>query len=511
MRRITIPILATTALLALGCKGELIEPKLGGGPGTGGGTAPALAISLGGAGADQILAMVSDPSGNVYVAGSFSGTADFDPGSGVTALTSVGTSDLFLARYSSTGALVWADRIGGTGSETVTALARDAAGNLYLGGGFSGAVDFDPGAGNQSLSSVGPEDGFVAKYSAEGALTWVRRFGGAAADEVRSLAIDPAGNVDAVGVFSGTANTLPAAGPSIVSNGTSTDGFVLSFDPAGTVRWAFAVGGPGDDAAEAARITAGGTLVVTGEYSGTAAFSPGAPSAGHLTSLGGLDVFIAGYSTGGSYLWAGSLGGPADDALPRGALAVDAAGGFAVAGIFSGTIDFDPGPATASRTSVGTADGFIAQYDGATGAFRSVLAFGGSGAGLHIGGLGFDDGGNLLVDGSFSGTVDFDPGATTRLVTSIAPSPGTDIFTARYTPGGGLLWVSRFGDGSTAAGADAATAVAPDGQGGALVAGRFFGSPNFDPGTGSFRLTSLGDADGFVVRLNAAGGLARAP
>jgi hypothetical protein len=51
--------------------------------------------------------------------------------------------------------------------------------------------------------------------------------------------------------------------------------------------------------------------------------------------------------------------------------------------------------------------------------------------------------------------------------------------------------------------------VTVDAAGNVLAAGRFFGSPDFDPGSGSFRMASLGDADGFLVKLTSAGILAR--
>ena len=159
-------------ILALGCRGELFDYSL---PGSGQpptSFTPALAFRIGGPGSDLIAAMASDPAGGFFLAGTFSEAADLDPSTGVTALNSAGGADGFLARYSPTGQLLWARRFGGSRDETVTALARDPAGNLYIAGGFEGDAAFDPSATGLVLNSAGGADGFVAKFSSDGQPLW---------------------------------------------------------------------------------------------------------------------------------------------------------------------------------------------------------------------------------------------------------------------------------------------------------------------------------------------------
>ncbi|HEV8356571.1 MAG TPA: SBBP repeat-containing protein [Gemmatimonadales bacterium] len=493
-------------LLALGCRGERIVSILSPPPPPPPpGTTPQLAFRLGGSAADQVTGVVVDPTGNVYVAGTFTGTVDFDPGNGVGALTSLGGVDGFLARYTAVGALVWAVRAGGTGNDTVTALARDAAGNLFLAGGFEGIATFGLGAGVPALVSQGGRDGFVAKFGADGTVVWARRFGGPQSEDVTDVALDAGGNLYAVGSFAERADALPAAGGAIVSFGAS-DGFVVSFDGAGAVRWAFAVGGTDADSAAAVRVTSAGGVVVAGTFRGIADFAPGA-AVTSLTATGGSDVFLAGYSTGGTLLWAKRIGGLLDEDVAPGGLAADPIGGVALTGAFSGSVDFDPGPALVVRTSIGTTDTYVARFDG-TGTFASAFSVGGTGT-ERANHLAFGSDGNLVVTGAFAGSVDFDPGSGSLVLTNLGGSGGTDVFTAKYTPAGALLWVSRFGDAANGAGnRNAGLAVATDGSGAVFVGGIFFATPDFDPGTGSFGLTSLGDADGFVVQLTPAGALA---
>lgn len=495
-------------VLSLGCEGRLIDSDLPGTqePPT---TNAALAFRFGGAGSELIADLVVDPAGALIVAGTFTGSADFDPGIGVIALTSLGSSDGFLAKYSAGGAALWVDRIGGNNAETITALARDPQGNLYLGGGFAGSADFDPGAGVAVLNSAGSEDGFVAKFSAAGNLLWARRFGGTSGDEVADLAVDAAGNLYAVGSFSGQANAAPTTGPTILSDGGAIDGFVLALDPAGAVRWALPIGGTQTDAVLAITTTSTGKLVVAGTFQGNADFARNTAPL-RLVSQGGDDAFLAAYSSAGILQWVKDIGGAAAETVAQGGLSLDLQDGVSLLGSFSGAADFDPGPGTASKNSVSAADLFLARYD-ADGGFRTVLTLGGQGTlnGLRV--LGDLDG-SVLLTGSFAGAVDFDPGSGTQVLTSFGQNGATDAFVARYSQAGGLLWVSRFGESTTGGDrSNSGSALAFDPAGKPLVAGRFFGSPDFDPGSTALRLTSHGEADAFIVLLTAAGALATLP
>src|SRR5438309_1373328 len=75
----------------------------------------AAAIATGGSAFERTQAATTDPSGLVYVTGRFEGTVDFDPGAGTTSLTALGGSDdVFVAKYTAAGALVWARSLGGS-------------------------------------------------------------------------------------------------------------------------------------------------------------------------------------------------------------------------------------------------------------------------------------------------------------------------------------------------------------------------------------------------------------
>ena len=109
---------------------------------------------IGGTGVDGAYSASLSSAGILYIAGSFNGTASFD----TQTRTSAGGDDIFIARYASTGALVWVDRCGGTGNEYDGGVACGANGTIYVGGQFTNTAQFGP----LSLISRGLSDGFIA-------------------------------------------------------------------------------------------------------------------------------------------------------------------------------------------------------------------------------------------------------------------------------------------------------------------------------------------------------------
>jgi len=136
---------------------------------------------LGGTSADQAQAVTVGANGDLVVVGYFSGTMDF----GGTSLTAIGTPDLFIARYTAAGALLWAKRYGGiagvSSASEANAVAVDASGNIVVAGDFWGRADFGTGPLTAATNQFGTTlDMFVAKYSSSGTPIWSRRMGGGA-------------------------------------------------------------------------------------------------------------------------------------------------------------------------------------------------------------------------------------------------------------------------------------------------------------------------------------------
>lgn len=240
---------------------------------------------------DQGLSITVDNSGNVFTAGYFSGTIDFDPGPGLANLSSAGNNDVFVQKLDASGNFVWAKSFGGSSDDEAFAVAVDASGNTYTTGFFRGTADFDPGAGTTNLTSAGHADIFVHKLDASGNFIWAKSIEGGLEERGYSIAVDTSGNVYTTGYFYGTMDFDPGVGISNLTSAGVTDIFVQKLDTDGNFIWAKSFGGGSNETAQSIFVDASGNLYTTGRFSGTADFDPGAGTA-NLTSAGLWDVFV---------------------------------------------------------------------------------------------------------------------------------------------------------------------------------------------------------------------------
>jgi hypothetical protein len=121
--------------------------------------------TMGGTDHDYGRSVAMDSSDNVYITGSYSGTADFDPGSETDDHTSNGLGDIFLTKINSDGTYDLTETMGGTDQDFGRSVTVDDSVNVYLTGYFQQTVDFDPGSGTEPLrTSNGLEDIFLTKF-----------------------------------------------------------------------------------------------------------------------------------------------------------------------------------------------------------------------------------------------------------------------------------------------------------------------------------------------------------
>lgn len=438
------------------------------------------AFGAGSTGEDSGYVVTTDASGNVYLTGIFEGTVDFDPGPGTVNLTSAGGHDLFVAKYSASGALVWARRFGAAGTDRGHGLAVDGAGNVYLTGFFSGTVSF----GAQSLTATNGRDIFVAKLDSAGAVVWARRMGAHEDDEGQGVVVDGAGNVYVTGRFQGQDSPADFGPFSLVSAG-GRDIFVTKLDSAGSFLWARRLGGTGHDDGFGIGLDGAGSVYVTGQFRGTADFDPGSGTF-NLISAGGADIFVAKLTGAGNFVCAQRAGGTGDDF--GNALTVDGAGAVYVTGGFEGTGTIGP----ATLTSAGSRDVFVAKLDSACN-FLWARRVGGA-LFDNPGGIVADGAGNVFTNGRFDGTADFDPGPGTF---NLISAGGSDAFVLKLDGAGNLVWARQLGG----AGDDGAYGIALDADGNVYTTGQFSGTADFDPGVGTFNLSSAGGFDTFVSKL----------
>lgn len=329
------------------------------------------------------------------------------------------------------------------------------------------------------------------------ALDWAKGIGGNGAGGLiqgAGMATDSDGNVYATGWYHcDSADFNPGPGAAYLFPEADNDAFIWKLDAGGNYIWAKGIAGTGDERGMDITTDTAGNVYVTGYFTGTADFDPG-PDTANITSSGGYDIFVCKLDADGNYVWARNLGGVGTD-YGRG-VAVDASGNVYVTGQFSGMADFDPGPDTASLTSVVGYDVFICKLD-SEGNYVWAKSWGG--VGIDQGrSVAVDGDGNVYTTGGFQQVVDFDPGQN---VVNLTSNGGFDIFVSKLDSSGNYVWARSIGH--TGAGDNGNDLVV--GNTGIYIAGSFQGSVDFDPGSNVANLVSHGDGDAFVCKLDTAG------
>ncbi|MCT4582972.1 MAG: SBBP repeat-containing protein [Flavobacteriales bacterium] len=440
---------------------------------------------------DGSKSVAVDAAGNVYTTGFFQGTVDFDPGPGTYNLSSFLGNDIFIQKLDANGNFIWAKTFGGSGEDYGTSITTDASGNVYTTGIFYNTVDFDPGAGIFDLDAVGSDDIFVQKLDANGNFLWAVAFGGTSIDAGQSITLDAAGNIYTTGSFRSTVDFDPGTGTDYITSNGNEDVFVQKLDANGNFLWAKAFGGTGPESAQSIAVDATGNAYTTGRFVGTVDFDPGAANY-EITTSNNRDIFVHKLDSSGNFLWAKTFGSaPINDVGES--VVVDASGNIYATGNFQGTVDFDSGSGTFNLTSNGSRDAFVLKLD-PSGNFLWAKTLGGS-SNDYGHSLAVDVSGNIYTFGLFEGTSDFDPGTGTYNLTSTG---FTDIFVQKMNPSGNFQWAVSLGGNLY----DIAQSIDVDLSGNMYITGYFEGTPDFDPGTGTFNLSSNGGRDVFVQKMS---------
>ena len=248
------------------------------------------ARTFGGSTTDNGNTITTDVNGNIYVTGSFQGTADFDPSSATDNQTASGGDDIYVQKMDAAGNYVWARTFGGTFNDRGNAVAVDNNGNVYTTGYFASSADLDPSAGVDNYFSNGLYDVFVQKMDASGNYVWAKAFGATFFDEGFSIDVDTFGNVYSTGRFYGTVDFDPSTGvDNHISNGVY-DIFIHKMDASGNYVWVKTFGSTDNEEALAIKVEGDGSIYTAGQFKGTIDFDISAGVDNH-SSVGGYDIF----------------------------------------------------------------------------------------------------------------------------------------------------------------------------------------------------------------------------
>ena len=452
---------------------------------------------FGGTGTSGARSMELDASGNIYTIGGFSGTVDFNPGSGIYNLTSIGDHDIFVSKLDSAGNFIWAKQIGGQLYPSHYDLALDTAGNTHITGTFWGIVDFDPGAGIFNLNTIGTQDLFVLKLDSFGNFIWAKQIGGSQASvEGTSISLDDLGNIYTTGYTSDTVDFDPGIDTFMLNAGDSwcIDMFVLKLNPAGNFAWAKVLYGPYSCVqSHSISIDRFGNVLTTGTFTDTVDFDPGAGSF-TLFPFGGIgdfDAFISKLDSSGNFVWAKQFGGESNQI--GFSITTDAFSNVYTTGVFDATTDFDPGPSTFYMTPTTGRNTFVSKLN-AAGNFVWAKQISGY---SHGNAITLDAENNVYTTGYFDGYTDFDPGSGTSIINEPLTSP--DTFIAKYDSSGNFIWVRRFAGATPSSNYGASTGV--DAFNNIYTTGGFQGTSDFDPSINTFNFTSSSESNAYIHKM----------
>lgn len=437
-----------------------------------------------------------DVDGRVWACGTFYGTVDFDPSAGVNNIT-VPTTTTFFNRYSATSAYLESFALKGSGTtrEAVNAIKITTNDKVVMAGTFKGDVDFDNGPGAFVLSSPSDTTSFVAQYDLDGNLEWAFSLTGLA--YTSALDVDAAGNIYLTGFFTGSVDFDPTTATASYNTNTNAI-FMAKYSPTGSLLFANAVNGSGDDRANDIKLDLQGNFIITGNFGGAVDFDP---SVGVFTLTNPQNLnygFAAKYSSTGAFINAWRFTG----VTGRG-LGIDANNGVLVAGHFRGVANFNLAASGGLLYAVGGSsdnDYFVASYD-AGGNYQWAFRLGSGSTSVRSIDLVCEGQNAFYVAGyfgSFQDSVDVDPSATALYL------PADKSILARYGSDGSLQWAINMG-ATGSSGTHDFIQLAEDNNQNVTYAARFSGTADIDPSNSSTAIVTNGVPGLLIARLSPSG------
>jgi hypothetical protein len=388
------------------------------------------------------VGLFKEGNGNTVIAGTYAQSInDIDPGAGTVTLPSASNFGFYIIKYSASGAYQSHLGVYGTGNVMAQDATRDASGNYYVVGEFSGTADFDPSGAVFNVSSgTSNSKAFIAKYDQNLNFLSVNTFTNTNYSSFQSVKTDAAGKVYVGGYFWGTQDFDFGTGTVSETSATTGSNLFAVYDPNFNLLNRFANFGRFKTLCE---VDNSGNIYLAGSFDAMSDFDPSAATY-TLSPNGGSDVYIAKYNASMALQWAGQIGGANSESLKN--LKLDAFENPLLLGEFSGTVDFNISTSAAyTLTSVAT-DNFLVRMS-SIGTFNWARQYQLSNLTANVLGdyVNVDAANNVYFTGSFNGTKNFNNGGTPF---NMVATGDVDGFVEKLDNTGNQVWCFRFG-GST--------------------------------------------------------------
>ncbi|MDO1500992.1 T9SS type A sorting domain-containing protein [Winogradskyella maritima] len=320
---------------------------------------------------------------------------------------------------------------------------------------------------------------------------WGHGIGGTGNDYAKDVAVDANDNVYIIGEFSGTVDFDPSSNTVNRTSNGGLDIFLLKLDSSGNFVWIRTYGSVDDEIGRTVTIDDSGKVIAGGGFRNTVNFSnTGTPI--NKTSNGGLDAFILGLTAGGANDFILTFGGSGNDNVFDNV--VDFNNDLIVTGNFSGTADLNPTTGTQNETAGALTDPFVIKLNLGTlrPSFVWAKTFIGNNTSFSNFGraVAVDGNNNIISVGRFKGTNDFDPGSG---VANAGSSGLYSAYISKLDSNGNFLYRKTLVGGQPTPqgeGLDIMDVVI-DSNNNIIMTGRFDGTVDFDPNSGTFNMASF--------------------
>lgn len=320
---------------------------------------------------------------------------------------------------------LWSQRYSETNDQTVSRLALDPSGNIIVCGNFYASLDL-----GTVYPSVGFQDGFIAKFDADGDLLWVHQLGDVRPDNMMDVTTDDLGNVIVCGHMSADMN--------------DADAVVVKYAPNGTQSWMkrFGAGDAHFQSAMCVATNSAQETIIAGEFDG--AFSLGGAT---LEPTGGPTFFMAKLDAGGNHVWSKRFFTRTPYSYNLSGLDIGVDGQATFTGVLLDSLDLGNGV----MKSAGGSDIFVGRFDTNGNALWSKRF--GDAQDQIVSDIAVNEYNQIALAASTNGSVNFGGGALTagvdyEPVIAVLNSAGNHVWSKIYTGssnqyGDRVLWASN--------------------------------------------------------------------
>jgi hypothetical protein len=453
------------------------------------------AKQFGGPNYDYATRIFYSVDGYLYLSCIFQDSIDADPGPGISMLYSGQNVNSYIAKIDTAGIFIWAKQLKSKDGNEINDIVFDRQNNILATGTFQDSIDFDPGNGTYFLSPEDEEGGFIWKIDSDGNFLFAKKYEGSGLCQPVEIEIDKSGCILTTGTFNNTIDFDPGTGIFLLSTQEYTNNaFFCKLDSLGEFVWAKQILNNSMNATDygnAIAVDNQNNIYLEGNVHGVADFDPG-PGTYYLQADYYGDAFISKYTSDGDLLFARKIGADGFSSYAS-QITILKDSTLLLSGQFEGLCYFDS-TGIFSLDSPNASSIYLCRMTREGNPVDVRALYGEPWEILFNETLNQDINGNIYLAGSFGGDVDFDLGLNEFIVTAVG---NQSIFISKYDSIFNLQWVNTIDcEGSYV------ISCISDNDGHLYSAGSFNNTVDFDPGSGVFNMTSNGNWDGFILKLN---------